>query len=424
MVLSTTLGLICSEIANYVNYKRTVKLVEEKKNFIMEVDFEQMEKYLLRELTNNELVNWICSSMNYRTSDNSYKKVPFRQISRNKMIEWVGYHVYFKLWEELNEDQRERSMIILSKLEEKIGYQFPELEDDLVQFMKFGHNDIKSIYKPILFYTGLHMAKCITYLELEVFGFKKYKTKYGNIVYFHYHDNKNSKTTMFIHGLGFGIMPYLTHILDMRKYTNLIVPILPNISNMEFTSGLLKRPDHPLFPDYHIWKTDVKSMIFKHNIDKFNVVCHSFGTIILASLIKDPWINSKIEKKIFIDPVCFIDGCHEIFEYINKPANSPYSITTSIFNKLIYDDIYVRYVTQRFLYGPEFWISDYEGMSNHNNLVILSFNDKMVPVKAIYDKMTRYNVPCLLIDNAQHADIFLMDEFKLVLDYVTQHIIG
>ena len=34
-------------------------------------------------------------------------------------------------------------------------------------------------------------------------------------------------------------------------------------------------------------------------------------------------------------------------------------IDRPILSYVVYQDIYIRYVTQRFMYGPEYWIDDY-----------------------------------------------------------------
>ncbi len=265
--------------------------------------------------------------------------------------------------------------------------------------------------------------KNVAYMILNSYGFKKYKTKYSNIVYFCYKDDKNKETTMFIHGLGFGITPYLSHILALRENTNLIVPVLPNISNMEYNTNFKSFEDEDLFPNYKNWRKDVKRLIHDHEITELNVIAHSFGTIILGLLLKDKFLDSVIKKRIFVDPVCFMEDCYKIYRYINEPDFGKESVVNDVFNTIIYRDVYLRYVSQRFLFGPEYWITDYDNLSNHNNLVILSFNDQMLPIITLYNKMLKHKIPCLLIDRAYHADIFMTDEFKVVVDYMKEHIL-
>ena len=36
----------------------------------------------------------------------------------------------------------------------------------------------------------------------------------------------------------------------------------------------------------------------------------------------------------------------------------------------------------------------------------------MIPSQSIYQRCKEYNVPCLIIEDANHADIFLLNEFR------------
>src|SRR5439155_12829079 len=120
-----------------------------------------------------------------------------------------------------------------------------------------------------------------------------------------------------------------------------------------------------IFPEYDTWRKYIKHILIKNNISRINFIGHSFGTIIMGLLLKDEWIASRTDKKIFIEPVCFIDKSYKSYRYINEPKEGNYNLISKVFNEFIYKDIYLRYVTQRFLYGSEFWIHDYNLLINN-----------------------------------------------------------
>ena len=67
-------------------------------------------------------------------------------------------------------------------------------------------------------------------------GFKSYYSSKTNINYWYKLNSKktNLNPLMFIHGLGIGIIPYISYLIKLSKETTVICPVLPNISNVYF----------------------------------------------------------------------------------------------------------------------------------------------------------------------------------------------
>jgi pimeloyl-ACP methyl ester carboxylesterase len=415
-----------TELIHYLNYKKVVNFVKKKINHPPAKNFDHtwMEKFWLYELEPSELKEWIKNSINYAEVENDqyYKSVPFDQLSKDKMLKWVSYHLYYRNAFQLTNDEMENSKIVLGKIENKIGITFLDQGDPNVYFLKFGANHIESNYIPYTVSAALQVVKFSVYNVMRVCGFKKYRTKKTNILYFYHHNDQNTETIVFIHGLGIGFTPYLTFLLELKTKANLLVIVLPNISNMDYRVGYGEPTEDKLFPCCANWREAFKSIMIAHNIKEVNILAHSFGTVILAILLRDPWINQRVKKRIYVDPVCFIDECYKIYRYINDPHDGRGGIFAIISNFLVYRDIHVRYATQRFLYGPEFYIYDYDSMNNDNNLVVLSKNDNLVPSETLYRRFSKHNIPCLLVYDAFHADIFSGSIFKDVLSSVSNFV--
>ena len=393
-----------------------MKFARKKRYFDIEVDTDWIENLIINVMTKDELTFWISNSISYNCSndDKYYNEVPLKDVPRNKMIKWTCYYLYFKSMWQLREDQINHGKDVLSKIEEKIDIKFIERHDPNVYFLKFGNNKLECKYRPVIIYFLLSILKHFTYINLRLSGFEYYSMNKSNITYAYYKhpDPLNNRTIMFVHGLGLGITPYLTYLKELKELGSVIAPILPNLSNMDHHGFLDKINEDSFFPSYQTIRNDFKLMLEYHNINKIDVVSHSFGTIILGILLKDDEAASKINKKIFVDPACFIDRSFKIFRYINEPGTSDDGIVNSVFNLLVYNDIYVRYIAQRFLYGPEFWVLNYEKLNTNETLLVLSNKDSMIPSQSIYQRCKEYNVPCLIIEDANHADIFLLNEFR------------
>lgn len=440
MLLTWTMigvGIISLEMINYLYYRRTVNYIEDKKDHSTEtmnhINSEFMENFWINELSKKELIDWILNTTSYYSVENDdfsgyYKPVPLIDISREKMFKWIGYHMYFKSIKKMNDEEIMSVDRVLTKIESKIKHNFyrgkinqNELSEK-IYFLKFGYGKVETTYKPLIVYSSLNFVKNVTYTYLNYLGFQKCWSNSGRIAYFLYDAGKNKPTTIFIHGLGFGVTPYISFIKKLMQTTSLIVPILPNISNMEFI-GLFETMDtNKLFPGYPIWRDDFKKILIKHNINKVNIIAHSFGTIIMSVLLKDKWINNVTKKKVFIDPVCFLDQSYKIFRYINEPDCRDGSLINRSFNALIYRDVYVRYATQRFLYGPEYWFLDYENLKPDDTLIILADKDQIVPSNGVYKRFSKYGIPHIVINDAEHADIFSSDKYEDVIQKIKAHV--
>ena len=421
-------GLVGVEAASYLYYRKLKSFIEEKKTHNYDVDHKWMENYLLNDLDSNELKKLIKKSVSYKFTQNEdgyYTTVPCEEIPKDQMLRWTSYNLYYKTPEQLDEYQFEYSKCILEKIEKKLEVEFEDIGNNKeIYFLQFGGNDIYTSYKPLIVYTGLNIVKNITYMRLYKNGFKKYLTTKSNITYFYYYNEKHTNTTIFVHGLGFGITPYISYILDLTKTTNLIVPILPNISNMEFTGFFSGISDEKLFPTYENWRYDFKQVLKDHDVKKFDIIGHSFGTIIIGILLKDKWINNRLNKKILVDPVCFIDRSYKIFRYINEPYTGDKNpLVNKLFNMVVYNDIHLRYVTQRYLFGPEFWITNYNNMNLNNCLIVLSKNDQIVSSRGVYKRLREHNIPCIMAEEAGHSQIFLFDKFKSILGTIKDYLL-
>lgn len=432
MVTSVTVTFVLSivgiEIARYINHLRMLDFAKKKKYFDLQtrVDSKWIEKYMLDELDSYELRTLIQNSINFNDNNTTIDNIP-----RNKMIKWTSYYLYFKSLWQLTDEELCRANNILTKIENKINIVFPNknmIVDTHFYFLKFGSNTLCCNYRPSIVSIFLYFSKKMSYNDLSSNGFKMYEMKRSRIKYFYYTHNEHNAhnehhihnnikpTIVFIHGLGIGITPYLDYIYSMMDDCNIIIPILPNISNMEIKSIFSDINEEYFFPSYKTLRKDFNSMLKYHNINKINIIAHSFGTIILGILMKDKELLSKIDKKVFIDPVCFIERSYKIFRYIDKQNNSQDNMINKVFNVLVYNDLFVRYITQRYLYGPEFWILDYNMLNN--SIIVLSTEDELVPTSSIYKRCRKNNIPCLIINDARHADIFLSTDYKNVWNII------
>ncbi len=408
------------ELLNYISYLRTYNFAKKKRYFDTPVDIQKIEDLILDDMDKTELETLIQNSISYNCTndDKYYSHLPLIEIPRNKMIKWTSYYIYFKSMWQLSDEQIEHSKNVLNKIEEKLGIIFPDKQDPNVYFLKFGNNRLECKYRPSIVYGILNMIKHYSYMNMRWNGLQLYTMERSKMKYFYFKNENSDKNVIFLHGLGLGITPYLSYIRELKETCNLIVPIFPNISNMENVGTFCKMKEENFFPSYNTIREDFKDLLDYHKMRSADVISHSFGTIVLGIMMRDEHLARRLNKKVFMDPVCFIDGSYKIFRYINEQGNSDDSIVNGVFNLLVYNDIYVRYVSQRYLYGPEFWVLDYNQLNNNKSLIVLSTDDNLVPSSSIYERCKKHDITCLMVNNANHADIFLLEELKGVWDTI------
>merc|ERR1711991_862281 len=90
---------------------------------------------------------------------------------------------------------------------------------------------------------------------------------------------------MFIHGLGIGIIPYISYLIKLSKETTVICPVLPNISNVYFHPLKWNVSKNDFFPDFKLIFQEISDIFEQHKISKVNIIAHSFGTFLLSGLV-------------------------------------------------------------------------------------------------------------------------------------------
>jgi hypothetical protein len=412
-------GVCLCEMINYIFYRIVVRFVSEKKHYDCQVNFEKNQEYLLS-LSNDDLIEMIehtiCYNTKHKDKYKTYSHPKFQDIPRNNMIKWVSYIIYLKSQWQLDQSQHQHAETILVLIENKLNHKFKYGYSKNMYFLKFGNNHIKSFYKPLLIQTTLWIIKYMLYFILYIYGFKKIKSPKSRTIYWYYKNKNSNISTLFIHGIGFGIGPYFKFISQMMKQSSVLVPILPNISFLQYHSVFESLTHDKLFPVYQMWKCDIKYILNLLNIDKIHGVAHSFGTVVLSSLLKDEELNNKIQTKMFIDPICFIHKSHHIYRYIDEPYDQNNLLWSKILNQFIYQDIYIRYTTQRFLYGPEFWIYDLTNKEQY--MIILSEKDVIIPVNGLADFFRKNKIKYGILSNIGHGEIFVKNKDYIIAELI------
>lgn len=102
---------------------------------------------------------------------------------------------------------------------------------------------------------------------------------------------------LFLHGIGIGLYPYVNFLSDLPPTSPVLaVEVLPICMRLTRTN-ILARPD---------FLRHVKHILRQHNIDRFVLVGHSYGTALATHVLKDAALGPQVEAVVLVDPVSLL----------------------------------------------------------------------------------------------------------------------
>ncbi|ROW14148.1 hypothetical protein VPNG_04341 [Cytospora leucostoma] len=102
---------------------------------------------------------------------------------------------------------------------------------------------------------------------------------------------------VFLHGIGIGLHPYVPFLSSLPPTSAVLaLEILP-ISMRLTKNNILSRPEFIL---------QLKKILQHHNIDRFVLVGHSYGTVLATHVLHDPDLGRRAEGVVLVDPVTLL----------------------------------------------------------------------------------------------------------------------
>ena len=332
-----------------------------------------------------------------------------RNMTKTEIINLIGYSLFgLNIIDIYTSNKITTINKLIGIIEEKLGYSFNISKEDRYLYRKWGSNFIKFSFRPLLIQLPL---KSIIWIVHRIFtiglGFKWEQT--NNIGFLTNISDPSKKTILFIHGLGFGYIPYIQVLMELNKKYNLIIIVLPNISTYNYYDDIT----YAYFPPLEELSNSLYSFLETNKINNLILLSHSFGTCVTQFIRKDSR-NVVFNKIILVDPVIFWIGCFKMSLHVDNPFIKKYPITSclldNLINFIVYQCLYLKYVLFRVMFGPDFWIYDAKELSNTNITIVLEKYDYIIPAELLYNKI-KDNVKCYYFeyDNMSHGTI-LMDK--------------
>ena len=331
------------------------------------------------------------------------------KMSKIEMINLIGYLLFGM---EINDIYTSSKLVTIIELVKKIelilGYEFVLKDIDRYIYRKWGSNFIKFSFRPLILQVPLKIFINLIHMIFTLYlGFKW--EQHNKIGFLSKKLDPNKKNLIFIHGLGFGYIPYFQTLMELDKKYNLVIIVLPNISSYSYYDTF----NYDCFPPLSELSNTFYDFLKLKNINNTIILAHSFGTYITQILRKDSRSNI-FNKVILVDPIIFWIGCFKMSLHIENPFEKKYPlhlfIIDNIISFMIYQCLYLKYVCFRVMFGPDFWIYDAKELENSNITIILEKGDYIIPAELLYHKTNKY-IKCHYFDSDDmlHGSI-LMDK--------------
>lgn len=110
-------------------------------------------------------------------------------------------------------------------------------------------------------------------------------------------DGKPGLPVVFLHGIGIGLYPYVDFLSELPSTSAVLaVEILP-ISMRLTKTNVLARPD---------FTRHLKEILREHEIDRFVLVGHSYGSVLATHVLHDLDLGEQVEGVVLVDPVSLL----------------------------------------------------------------------------------------------------------------------
>jgi hypothetical protein len=342
--------------------------------------------------------------------------IKLEDLSRKEIINLIGYSLFGIPIENIEKSSKySRINFLLRKLEEKLEYKFNENNDDRYLYKTWGKNFIHFNFRPLFLQIIIKLIlQTINYYFIYKLKFKFTYCSENKLSFIYKIDDPNKETIFFIHGFGFGYIPYINTLIELNENYNLIIIILPSISSYTYYSDY-NSLNANYFPELNQIRNHIYEFLESNNCNNVILLSHSFGTYITQILRQDE--KSKIFKKIImIDPIIFWSGCFKMSLHISNPLVRKEKmfqyLIDNLINYLIYKCIYLKYVCYRVMFGPDFWVYDSKEIKDTNLIMVFEKNDYVIPAEMLYIK-AKDDVTCFFIDEeeAVHGSILIEKKY-------------
>ena len=345
---------------------------------------------------------------------------PSNEIYRDNMVEFIAYGFYSKRPSQLSDVEQCQIDQFLTDTTNVFDISFQDgYNPKASRFMKHTLEDIRAFHKPLLVHIFVEILGLVSIVILKWMGFSRLKTYHECTTKWIHTPAKvdtEKSPIIFLHGVGFGILPYM-HFISSLLSLGLSRPII--VVEMGHVGMRLSARDAP---DLQRIAHDIVDAIHSIGYDRGAFIGHSYGTFVISKIVQDH--PNSVDHMCLMDPVCLMT-CHP-----SLTANFIYRTCDSIFPlslKKIFEiaqfvvsrDVTLAQTFCRKFHGVEtmMWEHEFRGKS----VIVLSGKDPLVPTALVMKQLKESERVHILYHDSHTHGSWLFD--GSYLNFIVQHVL-
>lgn len=298
---------------------------------------------------------------------------PLATIAREDVENWLAWGCFSTTWEKLVPESRAEALTVLDLIQERLKYRFPARKpgQEPVACMRFTIEPMEWTHKPLMFYAVCQgLLGGLGTLSMWNEGFSRHRT--GVFDYWvrmpETEEGRKRTPIVFVHGIGVGLVMYLTLIKALMKQDCPIICL-----ELPFISSNIA----PNVPSISEQVSSIDAICERWGLTKAMFVGHSYGSVILSWMAQH--LPSRVAGLTFIDPVVMMLNLKNIlFNFLYKHDGD------GKISDLIGTELHINNALRRnfWWYRNIVWASDLQ-RRKLPSLVCLSEKDEIVPSSAV-----------------------------------------
>ncbi|CAD7697232.1 unnamed protein product [Ostreobium quekettii] len=327
-----------------------------------------------------------------------FRGAPIESIKSENVMDLLTYGFYYKRREQLEaEGQGDVAQKMLDELERVYNFKFEKGFNPNARFLEHLREPLRSVYRPLLFYTLTEFSEVLAHSILIYMGFVK--LRFGGYSCFTFAGDRmlanrmsQSRTIfkggprrrlsvmgnalpepspiVFLHGVGLGILPYLDFVCSLVCTGHPVIVVEYRHVAMRLSWRI---------PKCSQVGDTVVSILREIGLDRATFVAHSYGTFALSRILKTN--PDMVQSASFIDPVCigmFLPKLLDTFVYKRASWESMVQFARDFLRISVSRELGITASMCRGFEWSELnlWPEDMKGTPT---LVVFSGHDTLVP---------------------------------------------
>ena len=327
-------------------------------------------------------------------------------IRQGNMVEFIAYGFYSKKTEELTAPEKARIGSFLQDTCDTYDISFQEGYNPDVKFMGHTIEPIRAFHKPLILYLLMEFVGICSHSVLYLYGFKR--MKHGGITKWIYRPGTCEDTKppfVFLHGIGFGVLPYIhfiISIINMQRDRVFILVEMRHVALRMYSNDA---------PNLTSLASDIVDAMEYAGYDKGIFIAHSYGTFVLAQILQST--RSSVFQAFLIDPVCLMT-CHpkltsnfvyRSFQGLPVSFRRFMDLVQFIFSR----DLTLAQTFCRRFNGMEIMLWPDDFPDNAKNVIVLSGKDPLIPIDLVQEQFKEVNHTVIVVNSNHTHGQFLSD---------------